>query len=88
MGRPTFKHVKVIYRSNLLNQASYERDKGEDFTKRLNYRKSWHLYLKCHVSPPHPPFKMNLLVVAKLFFINVVVVCWKMGFMRLLPTWW
>lgn len=46
-GRPTFKHVKVIYRSNLVNQGSYGRDKGEDFIKKknLNYRKSWQSYI-------------------------------------------
>lgn len=45
-GRPTFKHVKVICRSNLVNQVSSERDKGEDFIKkRLNYRKSWQSYI-------------------------------------------
>lgn len=46
------------------------------------------LYLKCHVPPPHLPFKMNLLVVGKLFFIKVVAFCWKMGLTWLLPTWW
>lgn len=34
-----------------------------------------------------PSLKRNLLVLAKLFFIKVVMVCWETDLMWLLPTW-
>lgn len=49
-GKPTFKHVKVICRSNLVNQGSYERDKGEDFIKKTKLQEILaELHLKSHM---------------------------------------
>lgn len=56
IGRPTFKHVKVISGSNLVNQGSYERDKGEDFIKKTKLQEILaELYLKCHMGPLPTP---------------------------------
>lgn len=49
-GRPTFNHVKVICRSNLVNRGSYERDKGEDFIKKTKLQEILtELHLECHI---------------------------------------